>query len=810
MIDYSELAAYAELAKQKDEKAFAKLYEKTCGIVYGLACSMLGDRDCAEDIVQEVYLKVYLHLDQLKDTHCFISWLHMITYTTCQDHLRHESRRPQLTMPDEPDFDAVEEWLRGEHISKLFDSVLSMLPEEQRQAVYLFYYRQMTVGQIAAIQDCPIGTVKSRLMYAKRTLKKVLEDEERRSGDKLTLSPIAAALSVMMSLPVVGYTLSAEAAQRILASVLAAAGAAGAAEGGVHIVSDVTEEGKSVFSKKWLVKVPLVGVLGIIAVIMSALLIAAFSSSSEGEKAPDVGAPERLSVSDADVSGTAADPTIEALSAYPAIVYDNSRSFAFMSGYERSSYSSPSKTSITLEAARRTAEWIPDGKASEGEYFDVTIPKEYISQISNRYYSPFDTAALDFRLMMSWDEEWLYLYCELVDVDGYSCSPLVQAVTELWHESMFQVAAASFEDSDEFENLIVTMLNDGTKQTMKADYSSYLPVSEDFSVDILPDADGDRVIYELRVPFSSFLGDSEAIPGRRFRFSFVIGTGNDMTMCHTQLAEGITGKYVGVPSKFAVLQLTDTPSQSEKLPVGFDAGDVARLNAIIREHNLPLGCAPDDGSSIPDDWSGHMAFSESTGRLIMLRLSDMELGGRLDISGFEYLKIAELDRTGLEALDAHGMRQLEVLCCDQNRLTELNVSGDRLLRTLSCRGNRLTELELSGLTAIEQLYCEENLLASLDLSPLSELDLLYCGNNLLDKLDLKKQLNLAVLKCECNMLTELDLSGCPRLAINDCSHNLLADAEPDQPQHLFFASERIDGRIISECECGYRIIEAEE
>lgn len=100
MIDYSELSALAERAKHNDQKAFEQLYMKTCRIVYGIACSIVHDRNYAEDITQEVYIKVFLHIDQLKDNNSFISWLHMITMNTCQDHLRHESRSADLISDD--------------------------------------------------------------------------------------------------------------------------------------------------------------------------------------------------------------------------------------------------------------------------------------------------------------------------------------------------------------------------------------------------------------------------------------------------------------------------------------------------------------------------------------------------------------------------------------------------------------------------------------------------------------------------------------------------------------------------------------
>ncbi|MBP3918261.1 MAG: sigma-70 family RNA polymerase sigma factor [Clostridia bacterium] len=823
MIDYSDLSILVERVKHSDQKAFEQLYMKTYRIVYGIACSILRDKNYAEDITQEVYIKVYLHIDQLKDSNNFISWLHMITINTCQDHLRHENRCNDIILDDNGS-DFVDDWIKGKYLVELFDGIISVLPEEQRRVIYLFYYRQMTVWQIAALEDCPVGTVKSRLAYARRTLKKALLDEERRSGEKLMLSPVTAALSVMMSLPVADFTLSLDTAVKILASVLSAVSAAGsAADGGIHIISDITEEKQPFIFKRWIVKISLISVIfAALSVSIPTILIIsamvsknAVNASLNSEKSlpdtqpiivspPDDLQPDSESI-DIFLPKETENPDSEVVH---TSLLDNSRA-AYTVDEGRYIYTPcVCETDINISAPRRIMEWTPDGVASEGEYFDVPVSKDWISSVAYDSDSPYDTSALDFTLKMSWDDDWLYVYTEFIDTDGYNCISRKDIERELWYESMLQLSIAASENDNDYQNMIVALNSYGDKRTRIASYSRYIPQDDDFSVTVSQGKNGDRVIYEVRVPFESF-SDDNAVYGNIYRFAMVISWGNNGMLRHTQLAEGISGDHIGVPSMFAYLTLTDEPNASNTRLNSkrfYDTNDIAFLNTMIEEHNLPLTKAPADGSSVPDDWKEHMIFGGEDNRLLMLKLSDMNVGGTVDLSGFDSLRLAELERSSIKSIDAHGLKRLKTLLCDGNELTELNITGDIFLSTLSCRHNKLSTLRFTGAENIKLLYCDGNLLSELDINRLRYLTRLCCSVNLLERIDLTYNYNLSELLCEYNMITELDLSSCKELYNLHCEHNLL-ETEQYHNQHDFYELERSDKYITYQCSCGYRYSE---
>ena len=96
MIDIDILTEYVVKARQQDADAFAKVFDLTKDYAYSLACSMIENTAEAQDVVQEVYLKVWLHLEHLREERSFLRWLHSITFNICQDHLRQHVQEHRL------------------------------------------------------------------------------------------------------------------------------------------------------------------------------------------------------------------------------------------------------------------------------------------------------------------------------------------------------------------------------------------------------------------------------------------------------------------------------------------------------------------------------------------------------------------------------------------------------------------------------------------------------------------------------------------------------------------------------------------
>ena len=134
-------------------------------------------RDSAEDIRQEVFLKVYAQLGQLRERAKFANWVSSITYNTCKSWLRR--RRPTrpleaLTESEHPST-VIEPDLEQREQRTLLRRMIDRLPEADRTVVELHYFEGQRVAEIADFLDLPESTVKWRIHRAREALRRTAE-----------------------------------------------------------------------------------------------------------------------------------------------------------------------------------------------------------------------------------------------------------------------------------------------------------------------------------------------------------------------------------------------------------------------------------------------------------------------------------------------------------------------------------------------------------------------------------------------------------------------------------------------------------
>ncbi len=133
------------------------------------------------DVVQDTFVKVYLHCRELKNDSGFKAWMMQILVRTAYKCGRKKSR-------ELPDDEAVQKADTGRSPSSLEQVIMQeeaqaiaravrTLPVKQRSVVVLYYYQQYQINEIAQMLGCLEGTVKSRLHTARKQLKKALEDD---------------------------------------------------------------------------------------------------------------------------------------------------------------------------------------------------------------------------------------------------------------------------------------------------------------------------------------------------------------------------------------------------------------------------------------------------------------------------------------------------------------------------------------------------------------------------------------------------------------------------------------------------------
>jgi len=144
-----------------DREAFRCLFDLHKDRVYSMAVYTLGgDRAAAEDVTQEVFLRVFTHIGQFRGDADFATWLYRLVANACADEQRRRKRWVPLdTLPEQATVPREEECERREDVR----TALAELSPELRSAVLLKYFEELSYDEMAQVLDCPKGTVASRL-----------------------------------------------------------------------------------------------------------------------------------------------------------------------------------------------------------------------------------------------------------------------------------------------------------------------------------------------------------------------------------------------------------------------------------------------------------------------------------------------------------------------------------------------------------------------------------------------------------------------------------------------------------------------
>jgi len=161
--------------KNGDLKAFRKLVREYKRTVYTVAYDILKIHEDAEDVSQEVFLKVYQSIHSFRGDSKFNSWIYRIAVNVSLNHRKKMTKRIQERIDDKNEdmFENKENVLSGverSEISEKIEGALNTLTEKQRTTFILRHYHHLPLQEIANIMDCSVGTVKAQLF---RTLKRL-------------------------------------------------------------------------------------------------------------------------------------------------------------------------------------------------------------------------------------------------------------------------------------------------------------------------------------------------------------------------------------------------------------------------------------------------------------------------------------------------------------------------------------------------------------------------------------------------------------------------------------------------------------
>lgn len=175
-----------EQAARGDREAFGALVQRHQDRVFNLAYQVVRNREDALDVAQEAFVKAFASLASFKGEASFTTWMHRIVVNLAIDCLRRRRRGDpatyddrlavpedagqNLAAPDDP-----ETALETRQVRSLLSRGIEALPPAHRAVLILREIEELSYEQIAQAVGCSLGTVMSRLFYARRKLQKVLQ-----------------------------------------------------------------------------------------------------------------------------------------------------------------------------------------------------------------------------------------------------------------------------------------------------------------------------------------------------------------------------------------------------------------------------------------------------------------------------------------------------------------------------------------------------------------------------------------------------------------------------------------------------------
>lgn len=174
------VSAALKLVRRGDAKGFETLFDAYSGLVFGYCLRLLKNREMAEDISQDVWVKFAKNIETFKEEASFKTWLLQIARNACFDQLRSLKVAP-LQSSEEVAIEDVTQQSVLEILSQQVDKqkvkdCLDQLPDNQRAALLIWMTEDMDYDSIAQEMSLSVSAVKSLLFRAKQSLKEKLED----------------------------------------------------------------------------------------------------------------------------------------------------------------------------------------------------------------------------------------------------------------------------------------------------------------------------------------------------------------------------------------------------------------------------------------------------------------------------------------------------------------------------------------------------------------------------------------------------------------------------------------------------------
>lgn len=165
-----------------ENNAYAILVDRYKHMVFTLALRILKNREDAEEIAQDTFLKAYMALKDFKGDSKFSTWLYKIAYYRSLDYLKKNKRQVETTSIDiseEYNIAAMDDALDGleaKERKELIKHAIQKLPADDSVIITLYYFETLSLNEISKVMEIPANTIKVRLFRGRKRLAKILEN----------------------------------------------------------------------------------------------------------------------------------------------------------------------------------------------------------------------------------------------------------------------------------------------------------------------------------------------------------------------------------------------------------------------------------------------------------------------------------------------------------------------------------------------------------------------------------------------------------------------------------------------------------
>ena len=176
----SDARLVERLPHDRSGEELRELYRRYAGELFGFACNAVGDRELAEEVVQDVFARLWRHAGDYDPGKASVrTWLYAIARNRIVDARRRAAARPGLAQPE------AEE--RGEELDRELEqavlrwqvaAALARLSPQHREVIRLSHWGGLSLREIAERKGIPLGTAKSRAYYALQSLRLILDEME--------------------------------------------------------------------------------------------------------------------------------------------------------------------------------------------------------------------------------------------------------------------------------------------------------------------------------------------------------------------------------------------------------------------------------------------------------------------------------------------------------------------------------------------------------------------------------------------------------------------------------------------------------